>query len=120
MTAFEIQEKSNSSAPHYLLWCSLTMTPLVDSTTSFCMSFPACHQVYAGGFGVEIGDGVAEGGVFGIKLPFIHSTTSTTAAMMRTSDSEIDHPMQTILDRFFRFRSIHVSLGKAHVSTAEH
>jgi hypothetical protein len=52
----------------------------------------------------------AGGGAWGIKLPFIHKTTNTTAAMIMTSDREIDHPMHTILDRFFLFRSSHVSL----------
>ncbi len=48
----------------------------------------------------------------GIKLPFIHRTTSTVAAMITTSESDTDHPMHTIFDRFFRLRSSQVSLEK--------
>jgi hypothetical protein len=56
-----------------------------------------------------VGVGVGVDGV-GTKLPFIHSITSTIPAMISTRLSETDHPMHTILDCFFRFRSSHVSL----------
>lgn len=69
---------------------------------------------FESGVVTEEGQGDGEGGDkgegAGPKFPFIHSTTTTMAAMTTTKASNMDHPIHLILARFFAFRWSHVSL----------
>ena len=101
------------------------------SRPEFCIPSPQAvsrcsvnfYHAVPGGVGVGVGDAAVDGeeeddGRAESKLPILHSITSTIAATITTRLSEIDHPMHTILDRFFLFRSSHVSLeGENNVST---